>query len=302
MKTAIEFENINKTFKGKKAVDNLSLQVPSGSIFGFLGPNGAGKTTTVKMMLGLMRPDSGKGKILGLDMVKDSEGILRKVGYVAEVQQMYGYMSVQDSINFCRSLYPQWNDALADKYLKLFNLPSKERIKNLSKGMKTQLGLLLAMSSEPELLILDEPTSGLDTINRQEFLRIILEEISIQGKTVFLCSHMLHDVERIVDQVAIINNGRLIDIRSVDELKTTVKKIRVVFQKEVPEELFALPGIRSYTKDGSVYLISVEDNLQEIINNLKIYPHYTLDIIDQNLEEIFIEKVKGEKNNGQPAP
>lgn len=291
MNLAIEFESISKTYGEKKVVDNLSLQVTAGSIFGFLGPNGAGKTTTVKMMLGLIKPDGGRGRVLGRDIVRESEAIRSKIGYVAEVQEMYRYMTVQEIINFCRAFYLNWNDTLAKKYLNLFDLPAKKKIKNLSKGMKTQLALLLALAPEPELLILDEPTSGLDTINRQEFLRIILEEIAVQEKTVFLSSHQLHDVERVADQIAIIDQGRLIDLRSVDELKTSVKKIRVVFQKEVPAELFSRPGIKDYTREGSAYLISVENNLQDILDNIKKYPYYTLDIIDQNLEEIFLEKV-----------
>jgi len=292
MSLAIEFENLSKTFGEKKAVDNLSLQVPAGSIFGFLGPNGAGKTTTVKMMLGLLRPDGGRGRVLNRDIGRESKAIRSKVGYVAEVQEMYRYMTVQEIISFCKPFYPNWNDLLVKKYLDFFQLPAREKIKSLSKGMKTQLALILGMAPEPELLVLDEPTSGLDTINRQEFLRIILEEIAVQGKTVFLSSHLLHDVERVADQVAIINQGKLIDIRRIDDLKTSVKKIRVVFQKDVPDELFSQPGIQSYTREGSAYLLSVEDNLQEILNSFKKYSYFVLDIIDQNLEEIFIEKVR----------
>ncbi len=292
MNLAIEFENLSKNFGEKKAVDNLSLQVPEGSIFGFLGPNGAGKTTTVKMMLGLLRPDGGRGRVLNRDIGRESEAIRSKVGYVAEVQEMYRYMTVQEIISFCKPFYPHWNDLLVKKYLDFFQLPAREKIKSLSKGMKTQLALILGMAPEPELLVLDEPTSGLDTINRQEFLRIILEEIAVQGKTVFLSSHLLHDVERVADQVAILNQGKLIDIRPIDNLKTSVKKIRVVFQKDVPEELFSQPGIQSYTREENAYLLSVEDNLQEILNSLKKYPYFVLDIINQNLEEIFIEKVR----------
>lgn len=231
MNPAIELENLSKKFGDNKAVDNLSLQVPAGSIFGFLGPNGAGKTTTVKMMLGLVRPDGGQGFVLGRDIVRESEAIRSKTGYVAEIQEMYRYMTVQEIIGFCKPFYTGWNDQLVKRYLEFFQLPSRKKIKNLSKGMKTQLALILAMAPEPELLVLDEPTSGLDTINRQEFLRIILEEIALQGRTVFLSSHLLHDVERVADRVAIIKHGKLIDIRSIDELKTVVKKIRVVFQR-----------------------------------------------------------------------
>ncbi|MDW7651854.1 MAG: ABC transporter ATP-binding protein [Bacillota bacterium] len=294
MEWAIELKGLQKTFDEITAVDNLSLEVPAGSIFGFLGPNGAGKTTTIKTMLGLLRADVGSGNILGFDIVRDSVAIRQRVGYVAEVQNLYDYMTVEGILSFCRSFYPKWNKKLADKYLDVFRLPRRVKIKNLSKGMKTQLALVLAMAPEPELLILDEPTSGLDTINRQEFLRIILEEISIQGRTVFFSSHLLHDVERVADRIAIINNGTLIEVRDVDELKTVVKKIRVVFQREPGADFFDYPGIVGIEKDGPAYLLSVEGNLQEILMHLKNTPYFTLDVVDRNLEDIFIEKVRGD--------
>lgn len=294
MEKAIELTSLTKVFGQKQAVQNLSLEVERGSIFGFLGPNGAGKTTTIKMMLGLLRPDGGSGRVLGLDMVKDSVTIRQHVGYVAEVQQMYGYMTVLETLDFCRAFYRNWNGALVDRYLGFFNLPHREKIKNLSKGMKTQLALVAAMAHEPELLVLDEPTAGLDPVSRHEFLRIILEEVAVEGRTVFFSSHFLHDVERIADRIAMIKDGKLIDIRPMDELKTTVKKIRAVFQREPDDSLFEIPGVQSVSRQGNAYLISVDDNLAEILRRLHEQPHYTLDVIDQNLEEIFIEKVKGE--------
>jgi ABC-2 type transport system ATP-binding protein len=246
------------------------------------------------MMLGLLKPDSGKGTILGFDIVRENQAIRERIGYVAEVQNLYSHMTVDEILKFSKSFYPKWNEKTTDKYLDFFQLPRPQKIKNLSKGMKTQLALVLAMAPEPDVLILDEPTSGLDTINRQEFLRIILEEIVTRGKTVFFSSHLLHDVERVADRVAIIGNGKLIDIRDVDDLKATVKKIRIVFQREPEETMFSYPGIVKVEKQGSAYLLSVEDNLQEILNRLKGVPHYTMDIIDRNLEDIFIDKVKGE--------
>jgi ABC-2 type transport system ATP-binding protein len=295
MTMAIELKGLSKAFGSKTAVDNLTLSVPAGSIFGFLGPNGAGKTTTIKMILGLLRPDSGSASVLGHDILRDTVTVRERIGYVAEIQQMYGYMTVAEILAFCRPFYRQWDSGITNKYVEFFKLPRNEKIKNLSKGMKTQLALVLAMAPAPELLILDEPTAGLDTINRQEFLRIIIEEIAIQGRTVFFSSHQLHDVERVADQVAIINDGRLIDVRLLDELKTTVKKIRVVFQKEPDAALFSMPGIRQVSREGSAYLISVESDLQPILNRIKDYPYFALDIIDQNLEEIFIEKVRSDK-------
>lgn len=295
MNNIIELNGVSKSFSGNVAVDRLTLQVPEGSIFGFLGPNGAGKTTTIKMMLGLLRPDGGTIRIAGYDSVRDSVAIRQRVGYVAEVQNLYNYMTVEEILRFNRSFYPAWNQRIADKYMDFFRLHGKAKIKSLSKGMKTQLALVLAMAPEPELLILDEPTSGLDTINRQEFLRIILEEISVHGRTVFFSSHLLHDVERVADRVAILNHGQLVDVRDVDDLKETVKKIRIVFQREPDENLFKYPGIVNVAKEGSAYLVSVEENLPEILQRLKAVPHFTMDIIDRNLEDIFLEKVREEQ-------
>jgi ABC-2 type transport system ATP-binding protein len=292
MTWAVELDGLHKTFAEKTAVDRLSVNISEGSIFGFLGPNGAGKTTTIKMMLGLLKPDGGRGSIFGMNIIDDSVKIRQRIGYVAETQNMYGYMTVTEIISFCRSFYPQWNHKTVEKYLDMFHLPHKEKIKNFSKGMKTQLALVLALAPDPELLILDEPTSGLDALSRQEFLRIIIEELSVQGRTVFFSSHQFHDVERVADQVGIINQGRLIEVRQMDELKNTVKKIRVVFQREPDGDFFSQPGIVKVEKQGSAYLIAVENNLAEIISEIKQHPHFTLDIIDQNLEEIFIEKVR----------
>lgn len=291
MDFAIELDRLKKSFGDKKAVDHLTLQVPAGSIFGFLGPNGAGKTTTIKMLLGLMRPDAGNGKVLGFDIVKDSVAIRKRIGYVAEVQNLYGYMTVEEMLRFSKSFYPSWNTGIVEKYLAFFKLPRREKIKNLSKGMKTQLGLVISLAPEPELLILDEPTSGLDTINRQELLRIIIEEISVQGRTVFFSSHLLHDVERVADRVAMINNGRLLEVRDVDEMKAAVKKIRVVFQREPDAALFSQPGIVNVEKQGNAYLLSVDAHLQQVLQSIKTVPYFTLDIIDRNLEEIFLEKM-----------
>ena len=296
MTSAIKMKNISKSYGTIKALDNLSLEVEKGNIFGFLGPNGAGKTTAIKILMNLIKPDQGQGEILGYDINENSVSINQKIGYVPEADQLYDYMKVKEIINFNQGFYQNWDNSLVNKYNDFFKLPLDKKIKDLSMGMKKQLSLVLAMASQPELLILDEPTSGLDPINRQEILRIILEEIAVESKTVFFSTHLLGDVERIADSVAIIKNGKLIEKRMVDDLKSNVKKIRVVFQKEPDEEIFSLPGIEDYTRDGKAYIFSINNNLTKILNKLKEQPHFTLEIIDQNLEEIFIDKV-GDDNN-----
>lgn len=291
---AIETKNLTKEFNSFKAVNNLDLKVPEGSVFGFLGPNGSGKTTTIRMLLGIMRPTSGEGKIMGLDMLKESIKIRNITGYMAEVPEMYGYMTGNELINFCWRFYSSWNDALVKKYSKLFNLPLENKISSLSKGMKSQLALILALAPNPSLLILDEPTSGLDPVNRLQFLNIIIKEIVGTGKTVFFSSHLLSDVERVCDQVVFIKEGRLVKTASMDKLKTQEKIIRVVFQKEPPSGLFKLPGIKKAEREGSGYLIFVDDNFENIFDNCKKVPHFLLEIYDQNLEDLFLDYVGGD--------
>jgi len=293
---AVELKGLNKAFDGIKAVNNLSLEVEEGSIFGFLGPNGAGKTTTIKIMLGLIKQDSGTANLLGYDTGQDILKIKKKVGYVAEIDHLYGYMKVREILEFNQGFYNNWDSSLVEKYNKFFKLPLDKKIKELSRGMKKQLSLILAMASNPELLILDEPTSGLDPINRQEILRIILEEISVKGRTVFFSTHLLGDVERIADSVAIINRGRLLEQSLLDDLKSEIKKIRVVFQKEPDPDVLSLPGIDNYTQDRNAYIISVSKNLNQILKKLEQEPHFSLDVIEQNLEDIFIDKVGDDKD------
>lgn len=294
MVLAIETVNLTKEFNSFKAVDGLNLEVPEGSVFGFLGPNGSGKTTTIRMLLGIIRATSGKGEILGFDIFKDSLKIRAKTGYMSEVPDMYGYMTGEELIKFCRGFYPSWEDELVKKYSGLFNLPLKNKISSLSKGMKSQLALIIALAPNPSLLILDEPTSGLDPIKRVQFLNIIIKEIVSSGKTVFFSSHLLSDVERVCDQVAFLKEGRLIKTASMDKLKTQEKVIRAVFQKEPKAELFERPGIKKVEREGNGYLIFVDDHFEDIFDECKKVPHFLLEIIDQNLEDLFIDYVGGD--------
>lgn len=294
MAWAIETENLTKTFNSFAAVDSLNLKVSEGSIFGFLGPNGSGKTTTIRMLLGATRPSSGGGRVLGWDIVRDSVKIRLNTGYMPEIPEMYGYMSVEELIRFCRGFYRRWNDGVVKKYREMFNLSLQNKVNSLSRGMKAQLALILALAPDPQLLILDEPTSGLDPIKRIQFLNIIIKEIAATGKTVFFSSHQLSDVERIADKVAFIKNGRLIKTASMDELKTQEKKIRVVFQVTPPADLLHLEGIKKVEREGKGYLISLDDNFQEVLKACQRVPHFLLEVIEPNLEELFIEYLGGE--------
>src|SRR5439155_17596646 len=167
---AIEINDLVVRYGPKRAVDGLSLSVPAGSVYGFLGPNGAGKTTTIKTLLGLRGPDGGSARVLGYDIVAQSTELRARTGYVSEVNSLYDHLTVREMNDFCRSTARRWNQATVDRYVQMFGLPVKAKVRQLSKGMKRQLAFALAMGGDPDLLILDEPTAGLDPIARHELL------------------------------------------------------------------------------------------------------------------------------------
>jgi ABC-2 type transport system ATP-binding protein len=193
---AIETVELTKRFGKQFAVDHLTMRVPEGSVFAFLGRNGAGKTTTIRIMLDLLDRTSGEARILGLDCVRESLEIKRRIGYVAEGQKMYDWMKVDEIIWFCKGFYPNWDDAFAAELKDKLELSGEKKVGELSRGTQAKLALLLAMSYHPELLILDEPTAGLDVVVRRDFLEGVIELIQEQGRTVFFSSHIVHEVER----------------------------------------------------------------------------------------------------------
>ncbi len=284
-------EKLTKVFPNKHvALDNINLEVQKGQIFGFIGPNGAGKTTTIKILLGLMQPTSGRAILFNKEVDKNRVDLLQKVGYLPESSNLYPKMTVEEILNFGRSIYKDWDLDLQEKYLRLFGLRKSDYVKNLSKGMNTQLGLISAMSYRPEILILDEPTSGLDPLWRHEFLQIIIGEIAQWGTTVFFSSHILSEVERMADKVAMIRDGKVVLQRDLDELKLNEKIIRVVFENNVDESFLNLTkGITKITPQGKGYVIKINDNFEAIHKKISSIPHHILEVVERNLEEVFMD-------------
>lgn len=288
MSYVIETTDLGKSFGGRRVLRDISLKVPQGSIFGFIGPNGAGKTTTIRLLLGLLQPDAGSARVLGMDSSSKGIELRSKVGYVAEQSNFYSWMRVEELVNFHSRFYPTWDSQRARHLLETFDLHPGARIKELSKGMRTQLGLTLALAHRPELLILDEPTSGLDPVWRRRFLQTLTKEAA-SDTTVFFSSHILSDVERIADWVAIIVDGRVKVMRPLDDFKYNERVIRVVFQDAAPESLLATQGIKSIERQGNGYLLTVTDRFDEIYTELLNTPHFALEVVEQDLESIFLD-------------
>ncbi len=296
--TAIATEGLTHRFGKLTAVDDLHLEVPAGTVCGFLGRNGAGKTTTIQILMNLLQPTAGSVEVLGLNPAADSLAIRRQVGYVAENRVMYGWMKVREIVWFTGQFYETWNQARVDGLISRFDLDPERRVKHLSRGMNAQLALALALGHEPRLLILDEPASGLDVVVRRDFLESIIGLIQEEGRTVFLSSHLVHEVERVADRVAIIDNGRLVADGTVDEVKGSVKRV-VARMPDGADELSDIEGLRQVQGEGPRRMLTVVGYGEAQAARIRAQGGHIEDVMDVGLEEAFVAHVRPE-TGGQP--
>ncbi|GAC1475380.1 MAG: ABC transporter ATP-binding protein [Isosphaeraceae bacterium] len=230
----VRIENLTKRYRDQTAVDGLTLEVPEGAVFGLLGENGAGKTTTLLSLLGMIAPNAGTVDVLGLDPTRQGLEVRRRVGYVPEVPALYDWMTVDAIGWFAAGFHADLRGSNApylDRYAALtggFGLPSKRKIKALSKGMRAKVSLALALASDPALLILDEPTSGLDVLVRREFLESMVDRAGA-GRSVLLSSHQIGEVERVASHVALLHKGKLILAEPLDELRARTFSLSLTF-------------------------------------------------------------------------
>ena len=289
----IETAALKKDFDGIEALRGLSLQVPSGSIYGFLGRNGAGKTTTIKILLGLCRPTSGSARVFGLaaDDPEASVAIRRRVAFVSEEKDLYDYMTVGEMIAFTRPFYPRWRDDREQHLLGRFELPRDRKVKGLSRGMRTKLALLLALGRGAELLILDEPTSGLDPAMTDEVLQALVAHVTGEQMTVFFSSHQIAEVDQIADQIAIIDRGQAVVSGSLDDLRQHFRRIQLVFDGDAPDAPFHAPGVRRVRRKGRVLTILTSAGAEHIVEQARLLHPVSIDVVPVTLRDIFLETV-----------
>ena len=287
----IETQGLLKSFKGLNALNGLNLSVPAGSIFGFLGRNGAGKTTTIKLLMGFLKPDAGNARVFGLAATDTSASveIRRRVGFVSEDKDLYPFMKVEQIIGFTRSFFPKWRDDLDQRYLKLFDLSPNRKVSDLSKGMRSKLMLLLAISHGAELLILDEPTDGLDPIAVQDMLRELVALAAAEGTTIFFSSHQLEEVEQIADHVCIIDRGSAIVSSSLDDLKAQYQRLRIVLAEESRVPIHWVDGAEHVRQEGRTVEIFAGRNVDAILNQARSLPGASVERFPVTLKEIFLE-------------
>jgi ABC-2 type transport system ATP-binding protein len=232
--SVVEIRNLTRKFGPKTALDNVTLSVPTGSVMGLVGENGAGKTTLIKHVLGLLKAETGSVRVFGSDPVTDPVGVLSRIGYLSEEGDLPVWMRVHELQRYAQAFYPTWDQAYAEQLRQEFGLDPNARLKNLSKGQRARAGLMVALAYRPALLLLDEPSSGLDPIVRRDILGAIIRTIADEGRTVLFSSHLLGEVERVSDRVAMIKAGKVLFCDTMDDIKETHHRLTLRFEDSRP--------------------------------------------------------------------
>jgi ABC-2 type transport system ATP-binding protein len=298
---AIEIHRVSRRFGPKRALDDVSLAVPRGVVFGLIGENGAGKTTLIKHVLGLFRAQQGTVRVFGLDPVADPVGVLSRVGTLSEDRDLPGWMRVHELIRYCKAFYPAWDDAYAESLREAFELDPKARVKTLSRGQQARAGLLVALAFRPELLVLDEPSSGLDPVVRRDILGAIVRTIADEGRTVLFSSHLLDEVERVGDLVAMIDRGRIVLGGPIDDVKARHRRVTIRLDDPRDE---APPLETAITVEGSgrEWSALIEGDLARAIDDAARLGGRVVNDHAASLDEIFVARVASHRIKSRPAP
>lgn len=283
---AVECEGLTKDYGARRAVWDLNLRVPRGSVTALLGRNGCGKTTTLKLIVGQLRPTRGCARILGHSSINLPDDVKKRVGYLVEGHPLYRTWSVRQLESFTRAFYPKWDRALFAQSLDRFEIDPARRVWSLSRGQRGMVALALVVAAEPEVLILDDPSMGLDAVVRRQFLEVMIETIQREGRTILLASHQLADVERVSDRIAILDGGVLrVDCR-IDEFLERLRRVEFEYDGD-PAAFASFPGLVEWSRKGaqfSMTLVDLDEEKRERIKTLaKAYEE-----VPMNLEDSFV--------------
>jgi len=287
---AIVLNELTKHYGKHRGINNLSFSVNQGEFFGFIGPNGAGKSTTIRTLMGLIRPTGGSASIFDLDCHSKASVIARDVGYLPSENSYYENMKVRELLQYTADLYGMDCKTKMKELADRLNLDLSRKIADLSLGNKKKVGIVSAIMTSPKLIIMDEPTSGLDPLIQQDFYDILKEENS-RGATVFFSSHVLSEVQKLCDRVAILKEGQLIGIQSIKELRESgYKKVSLSAKEAIPRDFFDLSGIANYaeTADKTSVSFMYNGNITAIIDKLHLLHLDDVLLEEPSLEEIFM--------------
>ena len=282
----IELKTITKTFGTFKALDDLTLTVPKGAVYGLVGPNGAGKSTAIRHLTGVYRPDSGSVAIGG-QPVYENPAVKETIGYIPDDIFYYASATLEDMRKFYAGMYPKFDNALFERLKDIFNLPEKTPIRRYSKGMQKQAAFQLTLCCRPEVLVLDEPVDGLDPVMRRQVMSLILSDVAEHGTTVLISSHNLRELEDVCDHVGIMDHGKMLLEKSLADMQGTTHKLQIV--GDTPKDLDVLHESSS----GRLKTLIVRGEAWEIKEKAEAAKPAYYDVLPLSLEEIFIYELGG---------
>ena len=294
---SLRLENVTKRYP-HFLLDNVSLELPEGSILGFIGANGAGKSTTIRILMGLVRQDSGSVQVLGHRMPDEQTAAKLDIGFVSEDMRLYGAATLDWHMKFIASIYPQWDQAYADKLVRRFDLRPQQRIKGLSHGQRIKAALLLALARQPRLLLLDEPTTGLDPVARREVLAELMAVLADERRTILFSSHNTLDVEQISDRIAFIDRGRLIALEEKEDLLDRWRRVRLVVPPSTA--LPQLPGVVEVAGSDRLPVLTTSQFDPAVVSLCQDRGATVQSVDPMTLEEIFVANVQSRREL-QPA-
>lgn len=293
----VRIEHLSRRFRSKKALDDVSLDIPCGCVLGLVGENGAGKTTLLKHVLGLYKPEHGSVKVFGKSPCEHPVEVLSQVGYLSEDRSLPAWMTIAELVNYTAAYYPTWDGTYAKELENTFELNAGQKVNTLSRGQKARVGLLLALAYRPALLVLDEPSSGLDAIVRQDILGAIIRTVANDGRTVVFSSHLLDEVQRVSDRFAMLHHGKL--LISGDLTETLAAHERLTFRFQEPQSELPIPMTTLETdSNGKEWSVLCNGDREAVTKSLMDAGAEIVDRREATLDDLFVAKAKTTGGDG----
>ncbi|MFA9396657.1 MAG: ABC transporter ATP-binding protein [Clostridiaceae bacterium] len=291
----IEINNLTKYYGKARGIDKVSFNVEQGEIFGFIGPNGAGKSTTIRTLLSMIYPTSGSATIFGKDCIQYGPEIKKEIGYLPSEVSYYDNMKVVDLLKYSASFYKKDCSKRITELAGIMDLDLNKKIDDLSLGNKKKVGIVQGLLHEPKLIILDEPTSGLDPLMQQKFFDLLLEE-NKKGTTILFSSHILSEVQKLCDRVAIIKEGKIVKVEKISTLKeNNYKKIKIEVESDIDKNIFNITGVSNLVIDKNIITFLYKGDINLIVEKICKIKIKNLWVEEPDLEEIFMHYYEKEE-------
>lgn len=287
----VSVTDLSRRFGDTVALDRVTLTVARGTVFGLVGENGAGKTTLIRHLLGLQRAQAGSVQVFGLDPASDPVGVLSRIGYLSEERDLPDWMRLGELMSYSRAFYPRWDDRFANDLLSMFDLSPGQKVRTLSRGQRARAGLLVALAHRPEFLVLDEPSSGLDPSARQDILTAVVRAVADEGRTVLLSSHLLHEVQRVADQVVMLHCGRLLLDERIDHLLARHRLLTLHFPCALAAQP-QLPGGLCWWGEGTEWTCLTDGEQASLREAAAAAGAEIVEERPPSLEEVFLARQK----------